>query len=198
MSRKGDRRNQIISTQSSAKGKTRKFVHFRGTRDRKNSLLDKNYAWNEGKWDDHDKSKESYSCWSRLIMIVVVLVTVAEPDLQIRWGGGGSFPKKNSALQTSVWSKDSSGGGGWPLRAPPLDLPLGDDNSNSTGSDIDFNFVPQTKLNLWLSLICKPVLKSLFWVPTCVPRFKYASLSCWKSLFRFANQIGRTFKMHFC
>ena len=93
-------------------------------------------------------------------------------------GGGGSFPKKNSALQTSVWSKDSSGGGGWPLRAPPLDLPLGDDNSNSTGSDIDFNFVPQTKLNLWLSLICKPVLKSLFWVPTCVPRFKYASLSC--------------------
>lgn len=148
MSRKGDRRNQIISTQSSAKGKTRKFVHFRGTRDRKNSLLDKNYAWNEGKWDDHDKSKESYSCC--------------------------------------------------PPRAPPLDLPLGDDNSNSTGSDIDFNFVPQTKLNLWLSLICKPVLKSLFWAPTCVPRFKYASLSCWKSLFRFANQIGRTFKMHFC
>ena len=57
MSRKGDRRNQIISTQSSAERKTRKFVHFRGTRDRKNSLLDKNYAWNEGKWDDHDKSK---------------------------------------------------------------------------------------------------------------------------------------------
>ena len=134
MSRKGGRRNQIISTQSSAKGKTRKFVHFRCTRDRKNSLLDKNHAWNEGKWNDHDKSKESYWWWSRLIMyicykintwtlmIVVVSVTLADPDLQMRKGGGGggshpdpeirggSLQKTNfSALLASVWSKDRGG-----------------------------------------------------------------------------------------
>ena len=141
MSRKGDRRNQIISTQSSAKRKTRKFVHFRGTRDRKNSLLDKNHAWNEGKWDDHDKSKVL------LVMIKAYHVHLLQeqylddhdsgsvgdtgrsrpsdegeggghPDPEIR--GGGQSPKKFfSALPASVWSKDRGAGplGPFPVSA---------------------------------------------------------------------------------
>ena len=64
--------------------------------------------------------------------------TVADPDLQIRGGGGGKgghpdpeirgeggwSPKKFfSALQASVWSKNKGGGGRAPW-APPLDPPL--------------------------------------------------------------------------
>ena len=54
-------------------------------------------------------------------MIVVVLVTLADPDLQMRKGGGGGHPdpeirgrslqKTNfSALLASVWSKDRGAG----------------------------------------------------------------------------------------
>ena len=68
-----------------------------------------------------------YICYkinSWTIMIVVVLVRLANPDLQMRKGGGGGggghldpeirqSPKKIfSALPASVWSKDRGGGGG--------------------------------------------------------------------------------------
>ena len=65
---------------------------------------------------------------------------MADPDLQIRWEGGGvghpdpeirrgaqSAKKFYSALRASVWSKNKGWGGGGGFggqQAPPLDLPL--------------------------------------------------------------------------
>ena len=45
-------------------------------------------------------------------MIVVVLVTVAEPDLQIRWGGGAVSKKKIRPFRPQFGLKIAVGGGG--------------------------------------------------------------------------------------
>ena len=59
-------------------------------------------------------------------LVDVFIVSVADPDLQIRGGGGGGgYPdpeiKGGCSLLASVWSKNK---GGWPPQGPPLDLPL--------------------------------------------------------------------------
>ena len=46
--------------------------------------------------------------------------------------------------------------------------------------------------------VCKTALKSLFWVPSCVPGLEYETwLACSKTHCRFANQDEGKFKMHF-
>ena len=49
--------------------------------------------------------------------------SVADPDLQIREGGGADSKLFLSALRASFWSKNRGVGAG-PLRAPRLDLQL--------------------------------------------------------------------------
>ena len=50
----------------------------------------------------------------------IVNCSVADPDLQIRWGRGGGGLKKNffSALRASVWWSKSKGKAGPPALSP--------------------------------------------------------------------------------
>ena len=96
---------------------------------------------------------------------MVEFITVVDPDLQIKGGGGssqldpeireGGLQKVFSALQTSVWSKNKGGGG----CNSPLDLPLywggfhfWDNRQNPTESPFKWIIFGST------TLTCKAVL----------------------------------------